>query len=83
MKIIIDPGENSLTQKTLEKDSDKPRTREFFRAKMSFRIVGFIHPEQEISKIYRNCRNEDELIEAILWAIDQGCNLFSIRGFKQ
>lgn len=46
-------------------------------------IVGFRHPEQKRSRLYRFPTSNEELIRAILKGIEKGCNLFSIRGFEE
>ena len=48
-----------------------------------WRIVGFKHPDDEKSIIYRQNLTDDALLEAILLGIQKGCNLFSIRGFER
>ena len=50
---------------------------------MKWRIVGFYHPKQEKSVVYRQGLNDAQLIETIEKGIENGCNLFSIRGFKE
>lgn len=50
---------------------------------MKWRIVGFNHPMQEKSVVYRQGLSEIQLVETIKKGIKQGCNLFSIRGFKE
>ena len=50
---------------------------------MRWRIVGFNHPFQEKSLIYKQNLTDEQLIEAIKQGIAKGCNLFSIRGFKE
>ena len=50
---------------------------------MKWRIVGFYHPKQEKSVVYRQGLNEAQLIETIKKGIENGCNLFSIRGFEE
>ena len=50
---------------------------------MRWRIVGFNHPKEEKSLIYRQNLTDEELIKAIRLGIKKGCNLFSIRGFKE
>lgn len=49
---------------------------------MRWRIVGFKHPEQEKSLIYKQNLTDEQLVKAIKQGIEKGCNLFSIRGFK-
>lgn len=49
---------------------------------MKWRIVGFDHPSKEKSLIYLQNLSDERLIEAIRKGINRGCNLFSIRGFK-
>lgn len=48
-----------------------------------WRIVGFKHPEKQRSLIYRQNLNEEQLVNAIIKGINEGCNLFSIRGFEE
>lgn len=50
---------------------------------MKWRVVGFNHPLQEKSVVYRQGLNEAQLIETIKKGIENGCNLFSIRGFEE
>jgi len=50
---------------------------------MKWRIVGFNHPEEEKSLIYKQNLKHDQLLNAITKGIEKGCNLFSIRGFKE
>lgn len=46
-------------------------------------IVGFKHPEESQSLIYkRGIRRLETLYAAIEAGINQGCNLFSIRGIE-
>jgi hypothetical protein len=47
-----------------------------------WRIVGFNHPDNERSLVYRQNLTEDQLIKVIKKGIEKGCNLFSIRGFN-
>lgn len=49
---------------------------------MKWRIVGFNHPEEEKSLLYWQNITTDELLEKLKVGIEKGCNLFSIRGFK-
>lgn len=49
---------------------------------MKWRIVGFNHPKEEKSLIYRQNRRNDQLVTDLIEGIRKGCNLFSIRGFK-
>ena len=50
---------------------------------MKWRIVGFNHPEQEKSIIYKQGLSDERLLKAVRDGIEKGCNLFSIRGFKE
>ena len=50
---------------------------------MKWRIVGFNHPHQKKSIIYKQDLSDEQLIEALKQGIKKGCNLFSIRGFKE
>ncbi len=50
---------------------------------MKWRIVGFNHPESDKSLIYKQNINDEQLLSAIQVGIAKGCNLFSIRGFKE
>lgn len=47
-----------------------------------WRIVGFNHPFEEKSLIYKQNLNDEQLIKAIEKGIEKGCNLFSIRGVR-
>ena len=47
-----------------------------------WRIVGFKHPEDEKSRIYKQNLGDEGLINAVQLGVARGCNLFSIRGFK-
>lgn len=49
---------------------------------MKWRIVGFNHPNEEKSIIYKQKLTTDKLIKAIRQGILLDCNLFSIRGFQ-
>jgi hypothetical protein len=49
---------------------------------MKWRIVGFNHPGDEHSLIYKQNLSDEKLIEAIRLGIVRECNLFSIRGFE-
>ena len=51
--------------------------------KMFWRIVGFNHPAEQKSLIYRQFITEEQLIKNLKLGIERGCNLFSIRGFKE
>lgn len=46
-----------------------------------WRVVGFKHPDEKKSLIYRQNLNNAGLLKAINDGIRKGCNLFSIRGF--
>lgn len=50
---------------------------------MKWRIVGFNHPSEEKSLVYRQNLSDEQLIETIKKGIEKGCNLFSIRGFEE
>ena len=50
---------------------------------MKWRIVGFDHPKEERSLVYRQGLTTERLIEVIKKGISEGCNLFSIRGFEE
>jgi len=50
---------------------------------MRWRIVGFKHPQNEKSLVYKQNLTDAQLISAIEQGIQKGCNLFSIRGFEQ
>ena len=50
---------------------------------LKWRIVGFNHPEQEKSLIYLQNLNDERLLKAVEIGIKRGCNVFSIRGFKE
>jgi len=50
---------------------------------MKWRVVGFNHPFQEKSLIYKQNLSDEQLIKAVKQGISKGCNLFSIRGFKE
>ena len=49
---------------------------------MKWRIVGFNHPKNEKSLIYKQNLTDEQLLNAIKKGIQKGCNLFSIRGFE-
>jgi len=46
-------------------------------------IVGFKHPFEKKSFVYKYCKNDRELKNVIDKGIKKGCNLFSIRGFEK
>ena len=48
---------------------------------MRWRLVGFKHPEDEMSRLYKHCSFDEDLVKSIKKGIEIGCNLFSIRGF--
>ena len=50
---------------------------------MKWRIVGFKHPEDQASRVYKKNLTNEKLIEAIKEGMVRGCNLFSIRGFEE
>uniref|UniRef100_A0A6M3XDJ9 Uncharacterized protein n=1 Tax=viral metagenome TaxID=1070528 RepID=A0A6M3XDJ9_9ZZZZ len=50
---------------------------------MKWIIVGFKHPDQKKSIIYKQNISSETLLKSIEEGIDLGCNIFSIRGFKE
>jgi len=46
-----------------------------------WRIVGFDHPKKEKSLLYYQNLTSERLLEVLKNGIENGCNLFSIRGF--
>lgn len=50
---------------------------------MKWRIVGFNHPKEEKSIVYRQGLTDEQLIQTVKMGIIKRCNLFSIRGFKE
>lgn len=50
---------------------------------MRWRIVGFKHPQDEISRLYKSCASDKDLIITLEIGIQKGRNLFSIRGFDE
>ena len=46
-------------------------------------MVGFKHPDEKKSLIYKYCKNDTELLKEIKKGIKKGCNIFSIRGFEK
>jgi len=46
-------------------------------------VVGFKHPEEKKSIVYRQDLSDEALIEVIKLGIQKGCNIFSIRGFRE
>jgi len=66
-----------------QKKKRKTKVKEVSEKGMEWIIVGFNHPEEKKSKIYRQNITEELLIKAIKDGIEKGCNVFSIRGFKK
>ena len=50
---------------------------------MKWRVVGFKHPKDDNSRIYRKCNTDKEMLRVIERGIVLGCNLFSIRGIEE
>jgi len=46
-------------------------------------IVGFNHPKERVSLVYKQNISDEQLLEAIRKGIERGCNVFSIRGFEE
>lgn len=44
-------------------------------------IVGFSHPQEGRSLLYKSCKRVETLLRYVQEGIEKGCNLFSIRGF--
>lgn len=51
--------------------------------KMKWRIVGFDHPKEEKSLIYKQNLTSEQLLVTVKRGVAKGCNIFSIRGFKE
>lgn len=52
------------------------------KKKMKWVIVGFDHPYTRKSLVYKQNILENTLIKTLMHGIEQGCNIFSIRGFE-
>ncbi len=50
---------------------------------MRWTLVGFRHPDNSRSLIYKQGMSQEGLVKAIEEGAERGCNLFSIRGFKE
>lgn len=51
-----------------------------FKTERKWIIVGFSHPNESQSIIYKKCKQTKTLLRYIEEGIAKGCNLFSIRG---
>ena len=51
-----------------------------FKIERTWIIVGFKHPDETQSLVYKKCKLPETLLRYIQEGIDKGCNLFSIRG---
>lgn len=50
---------------------------------MKWIIVGFKHPSEKKSLIYKQNISSETLLKSIEEGIEKGCNVFSIRGFEE
>lgn len=50
---------------------------------MKWRVIGFNHPENQHSLVYEQNLTTQQLLDAIIKGERKGCNLFSVRGFKE
>lgn len=50
---------------------------------MKWIIVGFKHPNKSKSIVYKQMITKDTLLKTIEKGIEDGCNLFSIRGVNE
>jgi hypothetical protein len=54
-----------------------------YRTERKWIIVGFQHPNESQSLIYKKCKLAETLLRYVQEGIDKGCNLFSIRGIDE
>lgn len=66
-------------------DNDKISMGDFlatvtYNTQRTWVIVGFVHPNESQSLIYKKCKRTETLLRYVEEGINKGCNLFSIRG---